>query len=100
MAEVVKALPDLADAAPILIQTTSYGKFEEKTIILRDEKTTVQVTTVKNTETQEVKVIDHKPLIVDHSLPIVKPVTSINIIPTPLISTTATQLTQISTITA
>jgi hypothetical protein len=100
VAEVVKALPQLEQAVPILIQTTSYGKFEEKTVILRDEKTTVQVTTVKNTETQEVKVIDHKPLTIDHSLPILKPIISINVIPAPLIAATATQLTQITTITS
>ena len=85
-------------AVPILIQTTSYGKFDEKTIVLRDENTTTQVTTVKNIDTKEVSVIDSKPLVIDHSLPLTKPAIYINVIPAPLITTTASQVPQIATI--
>jgi hypothetical protein len=62
---------------------------------MREENKAVQVTTIKNTRDNVIKVIDHKPIPVVENEPITRPLTFVNVIPAPLIATTATQITEI-----
>jgi hypothetical protein len=62
---------------------------------MREENKAVQVTTIKNTRDNVIKVIDHKPIPVVENKPVTCPLTFVNVIPAPLIATTATQITEI-----
>jgi hypothetical protein len=98
--DVVKIFPAIQQAVPVLIQTTLYGSLEEKTLIVQDSTTTVQVTTIRNTTSNELKVIHNKTLVLAQNETITHPETFISVIPAPLITATSSQIPQITTIIA
>lgn len=77
-----------------------FGDFVEKVLVVKEESTTVQVVVHQNTETKKITVIDNKTLTVTKDEVITHPVTFISVIPAPLIASTATKITEISTIIA
>lgn len=100
IAEVAKTFPVLEHSTPVAIQTTVFGSFVEKTMVIKDttSSTTVQVTTLLNTTSNHITVIDNKTISVNKTEVILHPVTLVNVIPAPLITVTATQIPEINSL--
>jgi hypothetical protein len=66
IAELAKTVQALQQTIPVVIQTTAYGNFVEKTIVVKDGNSTLQVTSLFNKTSNKITVIDSKNLTVDN----------------------------------
>lgn len=93
--------PQLAILKPVSVKNVQYGDLEESTVVLAGEKKpTIQVTSVVNVKTQEVRIISEKVLPIIYTPAVeIKPIVSIRYIPIPLIQTLQKRINELLDIT-
>ena len=100
--EVYHQKPQLAVLKPISVKNVQYGDLEESTIVFGGvKKSTVQVTSIVNKKTKEVKIISEKLIPVIYRPEVeIKPIIPIRYIPIPFLKTIQKKMTELVEITS